>query len=188
MKTRSRSGSYSVGPELTQERAIFHACCRQNPSVAETPPKADHHRGPTHVARRPKISTKGARQGKGTEQALPMIARESLPSQPSESLVLWAPRRCLQEEHDTGVPPPPDPRILGFHPEEVEGRRLASRRLQQGSAVRGRRHRGPRGKGFPLAKSPPSTPRNTQLADHHAALTAVVTGQHQSHWLARQPT
>jgi hypothetical protein len=30
-------------------------------------------------------------------------------------------------------------------------------------------------KGFPLAKSPPSTPHNTQLAGHHAALTAMVT-------------
>jgi hypothetical protein len=31
-------------------------------------------------------------------------------------------------------------------------------------------------KGFPLAKSPPSTPHNSQLAGHHIALTAVVIG------------
>jgi hypothetical protein len=52
--------SNSVGPELTQEQANKHACRRQNPSVAETPPEADHHREPTHAAHKPKSSIKVA--------------------------------------------------------------------------------------------------------------------------------
>jgi hypothetical protein len=110
-RTRRRTGVYSVGPELTRRTSHFARAPQQNSSVAETPPEADHHRGPTRVAHRPRGSTKEARPGEGTEQALPMIAEEPPPSQPSESLVLWTPRRCLQEENDTGVPPPPDPRI-----------------------------------------------------------------------------
>jgi hypothetical protein len=109
-----------VSGRSSLESEPFSRAPQPNSSVAEMPPEADHHRGPTHVARKPKSSAKEARQGKGTEQALPKIAEESPPSQPSVSLALWAPRRCLQEEHDTGVPPPPDPRILGFHPDEVE--------------------------------------------------------------------
>ncbi|KAK1652166.1 hypothetical protein QYE76_069971 [Lolium multiflorum] len=93
------------------ESEPFSRAPQQHSFVAEAPPEADHHQGPTRVAHRPRSSTKEARPGKGTEQALPMIAEEPPPSQPSESLVLWTPRRCLQEENDTGVPPPPDPRI-----------------------------------------------------------------------------
>jgi hypothetical protein len=144
----------SVGPELTQERANEHTRRRQNPFVAETPLEADHHREPTHAAHKPKSSTKIAQQGKGTKQALPTIVKRRMTSAapPSESRKLWAPRRCLQEEHDTGVPPPPDPRILGFHPEEVEKRRIASQRLQEGNDVRGRRRHGLEGQRFPLDK------------------------------------
>ncbi|KAK1616357.1 hypothetical protein QYE76_021874 [Lolium multiflorum] len=50
--------SYSVGPELTQERANEHAGHQQNPSIAETLPEADHHREPTDAAHRPKCSTR----------------------------------------------------------------------------------------------------------------------------------
>jgi hypothetical protein len=107
--------SNSVGPELRQERANEHARRRQNPSIAETPPKADH---------KLKSSTTVAQQGKSPKQALPTIGKRRLTSaiQPSESRELWAPRRCLQEDHDTVMPPPPDPRILGFHLEEAEKR------------------------------------------------------------------
>jgi hypothetical protein len=156
-RLRAELDSNSVGPELTQERANEHARHRQNPSVAETPPEADHHREPTHAAHKPKSSTKIAQQGKGTKQALPTIVKQRVTSAapPSES------RRCLQEEHDTEVPPPPDPRILGFHPEEAEKRRLASQLFQEGNGIRGRRRRGPEGR-FPLGEiRPPSAPHNT---------------------------
>jgi hypothetical protein len=183
-RLRAELNSNSVGPELTQERANKLARRRQNPSITETPPEADHHREPTHTAHGQKSSTKVAQQERGTKQALPKIARRRVTSatQPSESRVLWAPRWCLQEEHDTGVPPPPDPRILGFHPDEAEKRRLASQRLQKGKIVLGPRRRGQEGQRFPLGKittfypqhSPSRPPRHPHGRGHRPAQESLA--------------
>nr|XP_051204970.1 uncharacterized protein LOC127318530 [Lolium perenne] len=112
---------------------------------------------------------------------------------------MWTPRRCLQEDHGTRASPPPDPRILGFHPEHVEGQGEAS-------TTPSRRERRPRTSpswpgwarvypqrtlpAFYPAHQPPERSihcHRTQLAGHHVAPATMVSGQLQSHWHARQP-
>jgi hypothetical protein len=125
--------SNSVGPELIQERANEHSRRRQNSSIAETPPKADHHREPTNAAHSPESSTKVAQRG---SRARSKPCRRS-PNKESpagdhphhtiigEQRVMGSKMVSSRRVRHKKMPAPPNPRILGFHPEHVEGRRKA---------------------------------------------------------------
>jgi hypothetical protein len=67
------------------------------------------------------------------------------------------PRRCLQEEHDAGAPPPPDPKILGFHPEPVEDREQPHDAFRKGAASTDVAVVAQRARVSPRQSSPPAT-------------------------------
>jgi hypothetical protein len=106
---------------------------------------------------------------------------------PLESRTLLTPRRCLEED-DTRAPPPPDLKILGFHPQHEGGPRAPHRHLQEGNDVRMLRRPAqewarvsPR-HNLSASNTRNMTPprryplhrHNALLAEHHAALTTVV--------------
>ena len=80
------------------------------------------------------------------------------------------PRRHLQEDHDAEAPLPPDPRILGFHPEHVDTPSTATSTPSR----RGRRPRTPpsrpKGRGYPGNGAQQSTPHATRLTGTTSSL------------------
>nr|XP_051208687.1 uncharacterized protein LOC127325898 [Lolium perenne] len=112
--------SNSVGPELTLERAIEHARRQQNSPPRAAPPVSDHHCASTTAVRTPTSSTKETRRGSwaGRKPCRRSPSEEPTPFEETRK----APRRCLQQEHDTRALSPPDPQILGFHLEPLARR------------------------------------------------------------------
>jgi hypothetical protein len=71
------------------------------------------------------------------------------------------PRWHLQEHHDTKAPLPPDPRILGFHPEYAE-------RPGTATSTPSRKER--------LLQTPPSCPKGNGFPGESTRLSTLGSG------------
>jgi hypothetical protein len=104
-------------------------------------------------------------------QALLERTHRRIVAPPLESHPLRAPRRRLQEEHEAGTLPLPDPKIMGFHPEHAGGPREA-----EGNNVQGHSPRGPgrTRREFPFGKisQPPTQDAEQRLDGNQAATMA----------------
>jgi hypothetical protein len=82
--------------------------CNRSPHCVSTP-----------AVHTPTSSTKETWRGSRAQRKLCWRSPSEEPTSSEEQV---APRRCLQEEHDTRAPSPFDPRMLGFHPKRKGGR------------------------------------------------------------------
>jgi hypothetical protein len=98
----------SVGPELTQERAIEHAHRQQNSPPWVVPPVAGYHCASTTIVRTP------TDEEAGKDVSLAEGRQAKSQHHPTKHMKLQD--YVFKKKHYTRAPSLPDPQILGFNP------------------------------------------------------------------------